>query len=364
MFADILLQKYGYSLGELNAHPLTLIFGGTMFNKFQCVISILFLLKSATILSADSAIVINHDQSSAFVVNGSNKVHIINLESHNVSTIPLPDGVAPSGIAIDPNDENIYVTDQKSDSVLVINLNSLVLTKITVGKNPSAIAITLDGHFLYVTNRDSNDVSVINSRTHLITKTISVGRGPCALEYTPDGNFAYVMNRDSNDMSIIDINASKVVNTHHVGKGPCAIAFDKVQTDIADWHFFCVANQGKDEASVLRTKYPEVEQMSVGQSPSDVYAYKARYINVLFCVTNKDSNEISVIGPDISGLCKVRLTIPVGRGPSAIGGAGHFLYAVNKDSNDVTIIDLTTYVPKGYMNYKVVAKIVATIPLN
>ncbi|MGW8955883.1 hypothetical protein ACWGRH_38945, partial [Streptomyces sp. NPDC055709] len=52
---------------------------------------------------------------------------------------------------------------------------------VPVGNTPRAVAVTPDGAFVYVTNEGSDDVSVVDSGTNTVTATIPVGDEPLAV---------------------------------------------------------------------------------------------------------------------------------------------------------------------------------------
>ena len=79
-----------------------------------------------------------------------------------VATVPLPARSFPFGIAFNPDNGFMYVTNQGSNSVSVINpATNTVVATIPVGSNPQVIAFNPDNGFIYVTNIGSHTVSVI-----------------------------------------------------------------------------------------------------------------------------------------------------------------------------------------------------------
>ena len=60
-----------------------------------------------------------------------------------------------------------------------------------VGESPYGVAVTPDGKNVYVTNEDSNTVSVINTKTNKVKATIPV-KSPEGVAVTPDGKNVYV----------------------------------------------------------------------------------------------------------------------------------------------------------------------------
>ena len=127
-------------------------------------------------------------------------------------------GSSPVGIAITPDGNYAYVTNESSGTVSVIEISTNTVTAtVTVGSSPVGIAITPDGNYAYVTNYGSGTVSVIQINTDTVTATVTVGTDPIGIAITPDGNYVYVANKDSGNVSVIQINS--VVNSWHGIKG-------------------------------------------------------------------------------------------------------------------------------------------------
>ena len=75
----------------------------------------------------------------------------------------------PAGVAYDPDNQDVYVANFKSNTVSVINNSNSGVTTINVGKWSSWVAYNPDNYEMYVTNANSNTVSVIDtSNNHVI----------------------------------------------------------------------------------------------------------------------------------------------------------------------------------------------------
>ena len=95
-------------------------------------------------------------------------------------------GNGPSGIAYDPENKKIYVTNTADDTVSVINTttNTVVGSPIRVGNVPNDIAYDPENKRMYVVNRDDDTVSVIDTTTNtVIGNPIRVGNIPWGIAY-------------------------------------------------------------------------------------------------------------------------------------------------------------------------------------
>jgi YVTN family beta-propeller protein len=88
------------------------------------------------------------------------------------NTLPLPAGSAPFGIAFNPNNGNMYMTNFNTDSVSVISPSTnTVISTIPVGSAPFGIAFNPNNGNMYVTNAGGKTISVIAP----LTTTYSAG---------------------------------------------------------------------------------------------------------------------------------------------------------------------------------------------
>lgn len=86
---------------------------------------------------------------------------------------------------------------------------------ITVGIDPTGVAYNPINSNIYVTNEQDNSVSVIAPNGD-INDTIAVGNGPNGIVYNPGNNNTYVVNKFDNSVSVID-SSNQVINSILVG---------------------------------------------------------------------------------------------------------------------------------------------------
>jgi YVTN family beta-propeller protein/cysteine-rich repeat protein len=232
----------------------------------------------------------------------SGSVSVINTATNTViKTIVLPTGSGPVRIAITPNGDKAYVSDDVSDSVWVIDTATNMITPTSPipfasGTGPSGVAVTPDGLKVYVALYYSNDaVAVIDTATDMVSDTITgVGPLPDGVAITPNGAKAYVTNRGVNTVSVIDTATNMLTRRITVGNGPTGVAI----------------------------------------TPDGAIAYVANY--------DPSSSNISVI--DTATDMVVGSPIPVGVRPNGlvISPDGARLYVTNVTSDSVSVIDTAT----------------------
>lgn len=131
--------------------------------------------------------------------NPPNLFSVIDPEKLDVvSSVPVGDG--PRYIAVTPDGQKAYVSNQWSNNTSVINLDTMeVITTLNVGADRSAIAITPNGKKAYITLPGSyvgfqfnNRVAVIDVEKDVVLGEIEVGIEPLTIAIDPDGTRAYV----------------------------------------------------------------------------------------------------------------------------------------------------------------------------
>jgi YVTN family beta-propeller protein len=195
-------------------------------------------------------------------------VSVIKTRSNEVvATIPV--GKLPAGVAILPNGRRAYVTSRRENKVWVLDtVTHKVVTTVEVQIEPANVAFTPDGRRAYVANFGSNSVSVIDTKTNTVVlvpdgPAITVGLVPIGLTVTPDGSRVYVANVFSNNVSVIDTATNTVLGTVDVGPGPRAVAITPDGT-----HAY-VTNFLNDTVSVIDTAINTVvDTISVAGGPN------------------------------------------------------------------------------------------------
>ncbi len=123
----------------------------------------------------------------------------------------------PYTVTLSKDGSTAYVSNWAINAVSVINTvygsatYGTVTGTITVGTHPSAMELNPNRNELYVTNSDNDTISVINTTTNQVIRTIDVspytgspeGSSPNALAVSPDGKTLYVVNAGNNDVDVI-----------------------------------------------------------------------------------------------------------------------------------------------------------------
>jgi YD repeat-containing protein len=150
------------------------------------------------------------------------------LRSLLYGAYPLPAGLSPSCLVVEPRGEFLYAADSVSGEVLAFATNGGFPTAISgspfaAGSAPSSITVDPLGRFLYVANTDSNNISAytIAPGTGVLApmpaSPFAAGSGPLSLAVDVSGSFLYVVNGGDNTVSAFSIDPAYGVLTPVAG---------------------------------------------------------------------------------------------------------------------------------------------------
>src|SRR5262249_36631236 len=180
----------------------------------------------------------------------------------------MPEGIRvgsePRNIIVNPYTNMIYVANYLSDTVSVIDGNSLdhVIANISVGRSPAGLAIDLSKNLVYVSNERLNSVSVIDGRTNQVKSTFTVGLSPTSIAINPLTNRIYVVSSLTHSITIVDGETYSLLKMVTVGKSPSGLGINPVTNTLY------VANKDSNTTTVIdgRTN-TVVTNIPVGHSP-------------------------------------------------------------------------------------------------
>ncbi len=190
----------------------------SLFNKrfkqyFSCVLKFGFLVVLGLMMGHAASAQDQIPWNRLYVTNfASNTVSVVDLNLSKV-VAEIPVGLGPTGMAVTPDVEYVYVANLWSGDISVISTASnSVLTTIAIpgyqGKGaPFGIAMTPDGSQVFVTDLSDGTIRVISTQTNTITATIT-GAYDWALRYiavSPDGQYAYAVGTGEGKITVIRV---------------------------------------------------------------------------------------------------------------------------------------------------------------
>jgi YVTN family beta-propeller protein len=132
-----------------------------------------------------------------------------------------PTGEFPYDVAIKNTKQGAaakaYVSSQRDNEVLAVDIASQEVKRIPVGNQPNKILLSADEGLLFVANGNSDTVSVIDTNRDRVVHTISLSRpnerykgaNPNSLALSPDGQTLYVTLGVENAVAVVELRDRK-----------------------------------------------------------------------------------------------------------------------------------------------------------
>ena len=258
--------------------------------------------------------------------SGNSTVSVINQSNVVIRNILVQ--YTPYGIAFDPYNNYIYVDNFGSNTVSVINQSNIVIRNITVQSNPYGIAYDPYNNYMYVTNVHSSTVSLID-QSNIVIKNITVQSEPDWVAFDPYNNYMYVANLGNSTVSVIN-QSNIVIRNITVQSAPYGIAFDPYN------NYMYVANSGSGTVSVINQSNIVIKNITVQSKAYDI-AFNP-YNNYMY-VTNSGNDTVSVINQSNM----VIRNITVGTQPAwvAFNPYNNYMYVDNVFNDTVSILSST-----------------------
>jgi YVTN family beta-propeller protein len=165
-------------------------------------------------------------------------------------------------VAVNAVTNKVYVANNQSGNVTVIDGATNSATTVAAGSGPCAVAVNTVTNKVYVANYGSAygsaNVTVIDGATNSAT-AVAAGTCPRAVAVNPVTNKVYVANAGSDNVTVID-GATNSATTVAAGSGPYAVAVNPVTNKVY------VANYGSNSVTVIGDAAPL--SLSISRSPS------------------------------------------------------------------------------------------------
>jgi YVTN family beta-propeller protein len=292
----------------------------------------------------------------------TNKLYVANQFSNTISVIDIDKskveknidvGDSPYDVDVNPLSNRIYTSNRDSDSISVIDgFTNKVLTKITVGDSPLGIGINLGRGWVYVANLDSSTITVIDAIDNHVIKSLKYATLPYDIAINSLTNKVYISDLGKDSVLVLDGSNNTLVSTIPVGSNPSVLAINTQTNTIY------VSNFSNDSVSVINGTSNKVEtNIKVGHNPvgiavnpriNEIYVNNLpdNTISVINGTTNKVVDNISlepaIIGSGVNKAfinVPLKITFPLIASKITVDPTTNFTYVTNPRSNGIITID-------------------------
>ncbi len=252
------------------------------------------------------------------------------MERPKPTSATVATGSTPQAVAVNPVSNRIYVVNQNSNSVTVIDgASNSIIANVGVGASPYAVAINAVTNKIYIANHSANGtVTVVDGQNNPVVN-VSVGNFPDAVAVNSRTNKIYVVNFNDSTVSVIDGASNANIATVPVGRYPVSLTVDPVSNMIY------VANYNDGTVSVIDgAQNVTIATIMVGESPDPIAADSVT--NMIYTASFLDGTVSAIDGVNQS----VAATVKVGSAPEAVAldPVRNRLYVANSGDGTVSVI--------------------------
>lgn len=152
------------------------------------------------------------------------------LDTGNLHEIArLPGGVFPDGIAYDPKDRKVFVSDEFGAAVLVIDADKdQMIARIDIGGEAGNVRYDPQTSKVYVTVQSKNALAMIDPATNTLVKRYElVGADhPHGLIIAPGKAIGYVACDGNDRLLTVDLTTGQVLARNAIARDPDVLALD------------------------------------------------------------------------------------------------------------------------------------------
>jgi YVTN family beta-propeller protein len=229
------------------------------------------------------------------VCSVSNTVVVIDLLFNILATIPV--GTRPMGIAFNPTNVCVYVSNLVDNTMTVINAESLVEVPLNsplpTGHNPIGVGIQLLNGDIYCTNSADDSISLYNNTNEPIITITGITQYPVSATYNPINNVMYIVAMESNLVYLINTVTYSIVSTIVTGIKPFNSFYNSFNT------YLYVQNTVDNTFTILKPDNTLVPNTSVAELNIGG-AYNV--FNNSIYVSDTLNNTINILGINVVNL--------------------------------------------------------------
>jgi YVTN family beta-propeller protein len=243
-------------------------------------------------------------------------------------------GAEPEGVIVAPDSRTLYVANQNSKILSIVDAATQKVTSIKLRNTPRFVAISRDGRRLFVSmyendKKTGSGVAVVDTAARKVLGYVKTGNQPFTLAVGPDGRL-WVPIHSEGRVEIYSAGDQKPDGRIEVPANPHAVAFS------ADQMRAFTPNHESNAVSVIDMRTDKLlKSIPVSKAPHNL-------------AVSPDGRRVLVAGfeadaADLIDAVTLKRTgpFPVGKSPQCVAFStdGKHAYVVNEGDNTVTVLD-------------------------
>lgn len=158
------------------------------------------------------------------------QIWIIDGASQKITDV-IKDGLEGgiSGLTLDKAGNRLFAAAMAANEIVELDLaTKAVLRRFpSGGEGPINLAFDAAGKRLFVTNQKSGNLAVIDAASGKMLKSVETGEGALGVAINPERGVVYVANRGAGTVSLVDAKSLAVIDSLATGTHPNTIAIDR-----------------------------------------------------------------------------------------------------------------------------------------
>ncbi|WP_458744398.1 YncE family protein [Candidatus Nitrosocosmicus sp. T] len=219
-------------------------------------------------------------------------------EKFHVTNPQIEVGLEPNEVKVDKFLNKVYVANERSNSISVLDSNLGTLKEIFVNTIPHDVEVNDKIHHVYISGKSpSETISIIDGRTDELLQNIPLNEEPLDIEVNEKESKLFVAGKDG--IRMIDDNGSNPLNIDSVKKYDVEANYSKIAVDEEAEKVY-VINQDPPELLIFDNDLKILEKLSIPdkKQPLDIEVNEKDHSVYIITEKNfyKQYNDTSMMG--------------------------------------------------------------------
>ena len=223
-------------------------------------------------------------------------------EKYHVSNPQLEIGLEPNEVKVDKFLNKVYVANERSNSISVLDSNLGTLKEIFINTIPHDAEVNDKIHHVYISGKSpSETISIIDGRTDALLQNIPLNQEPSDIEVNEKESKLYLAGKDG--IRLIDDNGSNPLNIDSVKKYDVEANYSKIAVDEEAEKVY-VLNEYPPELLIFNNDLKLLEKLSIPdkKEPLDIEVNENDHSVYVITEKNfyKQYNDTSMMGVELN----------------------------------------------------------------